>query len=170
MHCHLQYPKVAPPDRHRAVVPRLVLAFLKKRFFSSFVRSGDSRMYSMAVSCSVTYAGEHHFSYVSCHENKNGNTFDELFRTIKRLWCIIEYNMHLDFLSTMEFTSLYSLLADVSYSVDLNAELTDLGDSTPAKFVRIHVSNTPISPRASFLARRLLRVRNTYMVLSRSIT
>lgn len=54
--CHPQYPKEAPPDKQRALVPRLTLMLLKKRRFSSLVNIGVSRMYINARSCSSTYA------------------------------------------------------------------------------------------------------------------
>ena len=53
---YLQYAKVAPPERQRAVRPRLVLAFLKNRAFSSRVRSEVSRIYLSALSSSSIYA------------------------------------------------------------------------------------------------------------------
>ena len=65
----LQYPKDAPPDRHKAeipnrnsekstgfntsrTIPKLVLALLKNLFFSSTERTGVSRMNSSDVSSS----------------------------------------------------------------------------------------------------------------------
>jgi len=49
---HSQYPKVAPPLRHKAEEPTLRFAFLKNRLFSSTEMSCDVRTKSMADSTS----------------------------------------------------------------------------------------------------------------------
>jgi hypothetical protein len=63
-----QYPKEAPPERHSAVVPRFVLALFQNRRFSSLDSSGESRIYSKALSCSVKYADR---ISLSCSNSKS---------------------------------------------------------------------------------------------------
>ena len=45
----------APPDKHNALIPRFMFADLKNRRFSSLERTGDSRMYTIAISTSLIY-------------------------------------------------------------------------------------------------------------------